>query len=116
MKQSGSIDVWVEIYKPVETANDVGQIRRTYELHASDWAERNDLVTVKDNERVLNTTHRVAFGITQFRFRYRTDFNAKMMIKDGETWFEVVGLPLMEGRNHWILLNCEQRDDIPDRT
>jgi len=112
MKNGGSIDVYLEFYEPTETADSFGQIRKTFEKVFEDWGERTDLLTIKDSERVMNSSHRVSYGVTQFRVRYRTDVNSKMRIKDGDTWFEIVGQPLQEGRNHWILINCEQRDDI----
>lgn len=111
MKQAGNLDTIIEYYTPTNTPNELNQIRLTYTLFDTDWAERTDLVTIKDSERVQNNSHKVSFGITQFRVRYREDINAKMRIKDGNVWFEVVGQPLVQGRNHWTLINCEQRDD-----
>lgn len=111
MKQSGNLDVEIEYYKPTETANRTGQIRIDYVLHDLDWAERVDLLTIKDSERVQNSSHKVSFGIAQFRVRFREDINAMMRIKADGVFFEIVGQPLVQGRRHWLLLNCEQRDD-----
>lgn len=112
MKNAGSIDTWVGFYSPIETADAFGQTRKTFQLSFEDWVERTDLTTIKDSERVMNSSHRVSFGITQFRIRHRTDINAKMRIKEDDIWFEIVGQPIVDGRNHWILINAEQRDDI----
>lgn len=112
MKNGGSIDSFVGFYSPVETADTFGQIRRTFVLSFEDWVERKDLLTIKDSERVMNNSHRVAFGVTQFRIRHRTDIDAKMRIKEDDVWFEIVGQPIVDGRNHWVLINAEQRDDI----
>lgn len=112
MKEAGSIDSYIEFYEPTSTANASGQIRIAYVKVFEDWAERTDLKTIKDSERVMNSSHKTAFGITQFRVRHRTDINAKMRIKEEDVWFDIVGQPLIEGRNHWTLINCEQRDDI----
>lgn len=112
MKNAGSIDSFVGFYSPVETADTFGQIRRTFVLSFEDWVERKDLLTIKDSERVMNNSHRVSFGVTQFRIRHRTDINAKMRIKEDDVWFEIVGQPIVDGRSHWILINAEQRDDI----
>lgn len=111
MKQSGNLDTFIGIYKPIETPSRLNQIRKDFELYDEDWAERTDLLTIKDSERVQGTLHRVSFGITQFRLRYRDDITALMRFKDGNTWFEVVGEPMVQERNHWILVNTEQRDD-----
>lgn len=112
MKNGGSIDTYLEFYSPSNVANSVGQVHRTYSKVFEDWAERTDLKTIKDSERVMNSSHKVSFGVTQFRLRHRDDINATMRIKEENTWFEIVGQPLVDGRKHWILINCEQRDDI----
>lgn len=112
MKDGGSIDTYLEFWSPVETSDTVGQVRKTFTKTFEDWAERIDLKTIKDSERVMNSSHKVSFGVTQFRLRHRDDIKATMRIKEDEVWFEIVGQPLIEGRKHWILVNCEQRDDI----
>jgi head-tail adaptor len=112
MKQGGSLDRLIEFYSPVETADSIGQIRKTYTKVFEDWAERIDLKTIKDSERTMNSFHKVSYGVTQFRIRYRDDTISTMRIKEENVWFDVVGQTLVEGRNHWLLINCEQRDDI----
>lgn len=113
MKEAGNLDRLIEFYAPVETASSVGQIRRTYTKVFEDWAERTDLKTIKDSERTMNSFHKISYGITQFRIRYTDEVNAKMRVKEGEVWFDIVGQPLVDGgREHWLLVNCEQRDDI----
>lgn len=112
MKHGGSIDTYLEFYTPSETADETGQVRITYTKTFEDWAERTDLKTIKDSERVMNSSHKVSYGVTQFRLRHRIDIKAIMRIKEDDMWFDIVGQPLVEGRNHWVLVNCEQRDDI----
>jgi len=113
MRQSGNLDRFISFYAPIETTDDFNQPLKTYNLAFEDWAERKDLETIKDSERVMNGTHRVAFSVVQFKLRYRDDINAKMRIKDDDgVWFEIVSTPIVQDRRHWIIINCEQRDDI----
>jgi head-tail adaptor len=46
------------------------------------------------------------------RIRHRNDINDKMRIKEVDICFEIVGQPIVDGRNLWVLINAEQRDDI----
>lgn len=112
MKNGGSIDTYIEFWSPSETSDETGQVYKTYTKIFEDWAERTDLKTIKDSERTMNSSHKVSYGVTQFRLRHRTDIKAIMRIKEDDVWFDIVGQPLVEGRNHWVLVNCEQRDDI----
>lgn len=112
MKNGGSIDTYIEFWSPTEAADETGQVYKTYTKTFEDWAERTDLKTIKDSERTMNSSHKVSYGVTQFRLRHRDDIKAIMRIKEDDVWFDIVGQPLVEGRKHWVLINCEQRDDI----
>lgn len=112
MMQSGELDRLIEFYVPSDVKSPTGQIKKTWTLFDSDWANRKDLLTQKDSERVQNNTQKVAFGISQYTIRFREDINATMRIKDDGVWFEIVGQPLIVGRRHFSVLNAEQRDNI----
>ena len=112
MKNGGSLDRYLEFHSPSEVSDSFGQVRKVYTKTFEDWAERIDLKTIKDSERVMNSSHKISYGVTQFRLRYRDDIVATMRIKEEDVWFDIVGQPLVDGRKHWVLLNCEQRDDI----
>lgn len=110
--ESGILDRWVEVWKPNEITDSVGQIDKKYILHTKDWAGRKDNVSIKDNEIVRDGIQKISNGTTQFRFRYRTDLKSTMRIKDDGVYFEIVGEPIIDGRRHWVLLNCEQKNNL----
>ena len=112
MKNGGSLHRYLEFHSPSEVSDSFGQVRKVYTKTFEDWAERIDLKTIKDSERVMNSSHKISYGVTQFRLRCRDDIVATMRIKEEDVWFDIVGKPLVDGRKHWVLLNCEQRDDI----
>jgi head-tail adaptor len=91
MKNGGSIDTYLEFWTPSETADETGQTRKTYTKTFEDWAERTDLKTIKDSERVMNSSHKVSYGVTQFRLRHRDDITAIMRVKEDDLWFDIVG-------------------------
>jgi head-tail adaptor len=112
MIQAGELDHEIRIYRKVGVKDAYGEIQYEDELFDTDWAKREDLTTVKDNERVMDKAQRITFGITKWTFRYRNDLRPTMFFKDEEdAIFEIVGEPIMIGRRHFVAFNTESRDN-----
>jgi hypothetical protein len=110
---SGMLDTEVRIYERVSSSGSFGKVQDAEQLFDTTWAMRKDLSTQKDSEREMNDTQRIAFGITQFTFRFRTDIVPTMIIVDEDnTRHEIVGTAIYHGRRDFVSFNCEVRDNV----
>jgi head-tail adaptor len=109
---AGQLDRVVHLFRPVDALDDYGQPMKTWEYYATDWALREDLQTIKDDERVMNGAREVASAFTRFTLRFRTDIQPTHRLNTDGVWFEVSSPTKVEGRNAFVIINAEQRDDI----
>jgi head-tail adaptor len=110
---SGMLDTEVRIYERTSVSSSFGKEEDIESLFAIDWAMRRDLSTKKDSEREMNNTQKIAYGITQFTLRFRTDIMPTMTIIDEDNVrHEIVGTPIYHGRRDFVSFNCEIRDNV----
>lgn len=104
MTRIGDLNRRFELQSPTRTSDGAGGFRSTFVAMATVWGKR----TPHQSDEAIQAMAQTGRAVHTIRIRYRTDIRADWRIKEGDKYFNIVGVPLEVERRRWLDIKVEE--------